>query len=122
MSNFNQRNRSQTSAKTISEKMPAPVARALHKLGSDLALARRRRRWTQASMAERIQTSIATLRRMERGDERIAIGTIARALYVLGEVDRIDKLLDTDDIGLTLMNQDVPKRIRKKRITPSGAL
>jgi len=105
--------------------LPTPVTRALKKLGSDLALARRRRRLTQESMAERIQTSVATLRRMEQGDGRIAIGTIAQAFLVLGELEKIDRLLDTaaDDIGLTLMNQQLPQRVRKKRVTPeSGAL
>ncbi|MEZ0603700.1 helix-turn-helix domain-containing protein [Paraburkholderia sp. IW21] len=118
-------NRSQVSAKRLRDPLPVPVARALKKLGSDLALARRRRRLTQASLAERIQTSVATLRRMEHGDERIPIGTIARAFLVLGELGQINGLLDTaaDDIGLTLMNQQLPQRIRKKRVTPeSGAL
>lgn len=118
-------NSAHVSAKRLGKSLPAPVARALKKLGSDLALARRRRRLTQASMAERIQTSVATLRRMEHGDERIAIGTIVQAFLVLGELDRINKLLDTaaDDIGLTLMNQQLPRRVRKKRVTPeSGAL
>lgn len=76
-------------------------------------------------MAERVQTSVATLRRMEHGDPRIPIGLIARAFMVLGELDKIDGLLDTatDDIGLTLMNQQLPQRVRKKRVTPeSGAL
>lgn len=44
---------------------------------------------------------------------------------ILGELDKIDGLLDSasDEIGLTLMNQELPQRIRKKRITPeSGAL
>ncbi|MFL9958099.1 helix-turn-helix domain-containing protein [Paraburkholderia nemoris] len=94
-------------------------------MGADLALARRRRRLTQASLAERIQTSVATLRRMEHGDERISIGTIAQAFLVLGELDKINGLLDTaaDGIGLTLMNQQLPQRVRKKRVTPeSGAL
>ncbi|MDR5881279.1 helix-turn-helix domain-containing protein [Caballeronia sp. LZ032] len=97
----------------------------MKKLGADLALARRRRRLTQASMAERIQTSVATLRRLEHGDARIPIGLIARAFMILGELDKIDGLLDSasDEIGLTLMNQELPQRIRKKRITPeSGAL
>jgi transcriptional regulator with XRE-family HTH domain len=118
-------NRSSVIAKTIRKSVPVPMTRALTKLGSDLALARRRRRITQESMAERIQTSVATLRRMEHGDERVSIGLIARALLVLGELDKINKLLDTaaDDIGLTLMNQQLPKRVRKKRVTPeSGAL
>ncbi|HLO62052.1 MAG TPA: helix-turn-helix domain-containing protein [Azonexus sp.] len=111
------------SAKAVS--MPAPVTRALQKLGQDLALARRRRRLTQASMAERIQTSVATLRRMEKGDARIPFGLIARVFFVLGELGRIDSLLDTanDEIGLSLMNQQVPQRVRTKGgKPPSGAL
>ncbi|CAE6821826.1 hypothetical protein R75461_06127 [Paraburkholderia nemoris] len=117
--------RSSVSVKKSRDSIPAPVSRALKKLGADLALARRRRRLTQASLAERIQTSVATLRRMEHGDERISIGTIAQAFLVLGELDKINGLLDTaaDGIGLTLMNQQLPQRVRKKRVTPeSGAL
>jgi transcriptional regulator with XRE-family HTH domain len=125
MSTLKDDKRSSVSAKSPKRILPVPTARALKKLGSDLALARRRRHLTQASMAERIQTSVATLRRMEHGDERIPIGTIAQALFVLGELDKVNRLLDTatDDIGLTLMNQRLPQRIRKKRVTPeSGAL
>jgi len=116
---------SQLSAKLVVNSLPAPVARALKKLGADLALARRRRRLTQESMAERIQTSVASLRRMEHGDAHIPIGTIVKAFLVLGELDKINQLLDTatDEIGLTLMNQQLPLRVRKKRVTPeSGAL
>lgn len=116
---------SHMSAKMSRNPLPIPVVRALKKLGADLALARRRRRLTQASLAERIQTSVATLRRMEHGDERISIGTIAQAFLVLGELDKINGLLDTavDSIGLTLMNQQLPQRVRKKRVTSeSGAV
>ena len=112
-------------AKTVQPTIPAPVARALKKLGADLALARRRRQLTQASMAERIQTSVTTLRRMEHGDPRIAIGKVAQAFLVLGEVEKINTLLDTatDDIGLLKMNEQLPQRIRTKRVKPgSGGL
>lgn len=105
--------------------MPTPVTRALQKLGQDLALARRRRRLTQKSMAERIQTSVATLRRMEKGDARISFGLIAQAFFVLGELGRIDSLLDTanDEIGLSLMNQQLPQRVRTKGgKSPAGAM
>ena len=76
-------------------------------------------------MAQRIQTSVATLRRLEKGDPRVPIGTVAQAFHVLGELVKINSLLDTavDDIGLALMNQRVPQRIRKKRVNEdSGAL
>ncbi|WP_241021933.1 helix-turn-helix transcriptional regulator [Burkholderia sp. Ac-20353] len=105
--------------------MSTPVARAVKKLGTDLALARRRRHLTQASMAERLRVSEATVRRMERGDTGISIGTIAQAFFVLGELDKITRLLDTasDDIGLSLMNEQLPQRVRRKRIkSDSGAL
>jgi len=104
--------------------LPLPIHRALHKLGEDLALARRRRRISTASMAERLQVSVATLRRMERGDPSVAVGTVACALLVFNAIDRVAQLLDTgsDDIGLQLMDEAVPKRIRKKALGPaSGA-
>lgn len=105
--------------------LPLPVRRSLRKLGEDLALARRRRRISTASMAERIQVSVATLRRLERGDPTVAIGTVAQALLVFNAIDRLAQLLDTaaDEVGLQLMDEAVPKRIRKKPLGPaSGAL
>lgn len=113
------------SAKQDVTLVPMPVLRALEKLGHDLSLARRRRMLTQASMAERIQTSVATLRRLEKGDPRISIGVIAQAFLVLGELNKITGLLDTatDEIGLSLMNEQLPQRVRNKnRTVSSGAL
>ncbi|WP_233808968.1 helix-turn-helix transcriptional regulator [Paraburkholderia sp. HP33-1] len=125
MSTLKPDNRSNTIGKTPRDFFPAPVTRAVKKLGADLALARRRRHLTQASMAERLRVSEVTVRRMERGDTGISIGTIALAFFVLGEVDKIGKLLDTstDNIGLSLMNEQLPLRVRRKRVKPnSGAL
>ncbi|MGN6230479.1 MAG: helix-turn-helix domain-containing protein [Trinickia sp.] len=104
---------------------PAPVSRALRKLGADIALARRRRHLTQASMAERLRISEATVRRMEHGDTGISIGTIVQAFFVLGELQKITHLLDTasDEIGLALMNEQLPQRVHRKRVkSDSGAL
>lgn len=104
---------------------PVLVLRAVLNLGGDLALARRRRRFSQASMSVRIGVSLSTLRRMEKGDPRVPLGVWARALLVLGELDRLAGLLDTatDEIGLALMDQQLPKRIRARKTTSaSGAL
>lgn len=103
--------------------LPLPVERAIRKLGSDLSLARRRRHISQASLAERMGASLSTIRRMEKGDARIPIHFFARALHVFGEITALERLLDTpkDDIGLTLMDEQLPKRVRKRR-NPSGAL
>jgi transcriptional regulator with XRE-family HTH domain len=94
--------------------MPIPVDRAMKKIGADISLARRRRHISQASLAERIGASTMTVRRMEQGNPLIPLQYIARALHVFGELPRLNDLLDSavDDIGLTLMNEKVPTRVR----------
>lgn len=105
--------------------MPLPVKRAVMKFGRDLSLARRRRRFSQESMTERIGISVSSLRRLEKGDPTLSWGTIARAMCVLGEIEKLNQLLDTakDDIGLMLMDEQLPRRIRSRKPSPeSGAL
>ena len=125
MEPLNEPDSSQGSRKTEFLPVPLPVARAIAKLGSDLALARRRRHISQASLAARIGASLSTVKRMEKGDIRIPLHFIARALHVFGELERLMTLIDTakDDIGLTLADERLPRRVRRKtRNTPSGAL
>ena len=125
MEPFNEPDSSQGSRKTESLPVPLPVGRAIAKLGSDLALARRRRHISQESLAARIGASLSTVKRMEKGDIRIPLHFIARALHVFGELERLMTLIDTakDDIGLTLADERLPRRVRSKtRNTPSGAL
>jgi len=97
--------------------LPMPAERAIRKLGSDLALARRRRHISQQSLAERMGASLSTVRRMEKGDPRVPIHFIARALQVFGEIEALAGLLDSarDDIGLVLMDERLPQRVRSKR-------
>jgi len=103
--------------------LPIPVERALRKLGRDLSLARRRRHISQSSLAERMGASLSTVKRIEKGDARVPIHFYARALHVFGEITALERLLDSarDDIGLTLMDEQLPKRVRAKR-KPSGGL
>lgn len=44
----------------------------------------------------------------------------ARVMQVFGELDKLDQLLETsqDTIGLTLMDEKLPQRVRKPRKTP----
>ncbi len=97
--------------------LPSPAARALTKLGRDLSLARRRRRLSQASLAERSGIGLNTLRRLEKGEPSGSLEHLARILHVLGEVDRLERLLDTgeDAVGLLMMNEALPQRIRRRR-------
>lgn len=101
-----------------------PVLRSLIRLGQAISLARRRRHLTQQDLAERIGTTANTVRRMEAGHPGTALVHFARALQVFGELNQLDQLLDTpqDTIGLTLMDEKLPQRVRKSRKTPeSGA-
>ena len=94
---------------------------ALRKLGQDIAIARRRRRFTQERLAEGASVSVATIQRLEKGDAGISIGTLAMVFLVLGETDRISGMIDIgkDDIGLMLSLHDLPKRVRSRKFKPA---
>ena len=103
---------------------PLPVARSLTRLGLAISLARRRRHLTQEDLAERIGASVQTVRRLEAGHAGTAMVHLARALQVFGELDKLNQLLDTpqDTIGLMLMDEKLPQRVRRSRKSPeSGA-
>jgi transcriptional regulator with XRE-family HTH domain len=96
--------------------------RSLNRLGQAISLARRRRHLTQQELAVRIGTSAHTVRRLEAGYPGIALVHFVRALQVFGELDKLDQLLDTpqDTIGLILMDEKLPQRVRKSRNTPES--
>jgi transcriptional regulator with XRE-family HTH domain len=93
--------------------LPLPVHRALQRVGEDLNRARRRRGLSQKEVASRIGASVSTVKRMESGDPKIQFQFVARTLHLFGELQRLTELLDSthDDIGLTLMDSQLPQRI-----------
>jgi hypothetical protein len=97
--------------------LPIPVARALRKLGHDIKDARRRRRLPMAIVTQRASISEPTLIRIERGDPKVAMGSYATVLFVLGMADRLSDLVDprNDPVGLQLEEENLPKRIRTVR-------
>lgn len=103
--------------------LPLPVARTLLRVGHNIALARRRRHISQEALAERIGASVNTVRRMEDGYPGTALQHFARALQVFGELDKLEKLLDTaqDSVGLTMMDENLPQRVRNTRRREPGA-
>jgi transcriptional regulator with XRE-family HTH domain len=97
--------------------IPFPAALALRKLGSDLALARRKRAISTSEMAARLFVSRDTLWRLERGDPTVAIGTLVTATFVLNLHDRLANLASppSDDLALSLDERRVPQRIHRPR-------
>ena len=90
-----------------------PVKSGLRKLGSDIRDARLRRRIPSAVMAQRAFISRTTLVKVEKGDSGVGIGTYAAVLHALGMLDKLRDLasVKTDEIGLALEEERLPKRI-----------
>lgn len=97
--------------------IPIPVRRALKKLGADFADARKRRRISTVTMAERLMVSRPTLVKLERGDPTVSLGIVATACFVLGLLDRLSDLADAsqDSLGLDMESEHLPKRIRTRK-------
>lgn len=101
------------------------TGRTLKIIGRNLSLARRRRQISAQSMAERIGCSVRTLARLESGSGAVSLETFAMYLEVLGMLKPFEDLLDSanDGLGIALMDEQVPKRIRRKPVgKASGAL
>jgi transcriptional regulator with XRE-family HTH domain len=107
---------------SVADVLPPRIKRSLRGFGRDLALARRKRNLTIASMAQRVGVANATYTRIEKGDPTVAFGAYAMALYVLGFGDVFADLADTsrDEVGLMLDAERAPKRVRARK-TPSAS-
>jgi len=94
--------------------LPIPVTRALRKFGHDIKDARRRRRLPMSIVLQRASISEPTLIRIEKGDPKVAVGSYATVLFVLGMADRLADVVDpkNDPVGLQLEEENLPKRIR----------
>jgi transcriptional regulator with XRE-family HTH domain len=97
--------------------LPIPAQRTLKKLGEDINRARRRRGLTQQALAERAGAGLNTIKRLEAGDPRMQLHVLARVLHLFGELGRLSELLDSgqDDIGLALMDEQLPQRVRARK-------
>ena len=94
--------------------MPRPVERALRRLGQDISTGRRMRRLSQEDLAQRIGTSLSTVRRMEDGYPGTALHTFLRALHVLGRLEDMTKVMamENDTLGMELVREQLPQRVR----------
>lgn len=97
--------------------LPRPVERALRRFGQDISTARRMRRLSQEDLAQRIGTSLSTVRRMEDGYPGTALHTFLRALQILGRLDAVVEVMamESDALGLELVREQLPKRVRTSR-------
>lgn len=102
---------------SVHDVLPPSIRRSLTKFGSDIAVARRKRKLTVAMMAERLAVSKGTYLRVEKGNPSVSLGVYAMALFALGLHGAFGDLVDQkrDDQGLLLDEQRLPQRIRIKK-------
>jgi transcriptional regulator with XRE-family HTH domain len=96
--------------------VPDPVAGQLTELGARLRLARKRREWTVAELAERLGVSRETVTALEKGAPGTSMGVLGVALWVMGlpGLDRV--AATTEDLrGIALERARAPQRVRKRR-------
>ena len=91
--------------------LPA-ITRALGELGTNLKLARQRRRLTAELVAERAGMSRPTLRAIERGDAGVTLGAVASVLHTLGLEKDLAAVGRDDVLGRKLADAQLESQMR----------
>lgn len=96
------------------------VGRILRTLGENIRLARLRRGFSAALVAERAGMSRNTLRAIEHGEPTVSMASYANALHALGlHADLASVALD-DELGRKLQDAKLPTRKRAPKRRSSG--
>ena len=103
--------------------LPRAARQALAKLGEDITVARKKRRISTVSMAERAFISRGTLYKVEKGDPTVSMGVYATVLAILGLTEALGQVADrrNDTLGLDIEEDRLPRKIvlsRHKRTRP----
>jgi transcriptional regulator with XRE-family HTH domain len=108
--------------KTQGRQVPLAVRRAQRNLAASAASWRRLRGLTQSQLAERADVSRDTVRRLEAGDGGVSTENLLRILRALGIHESLVTALDplASDIGRLRSGQELPRRIRPRRLTDDG--
>ena len=93
--------------------LPRKARQALAKLGEDITVARKKRRISTVSMAERAFVSRSTYSKIEKGDPTVSVGAYATVLAILGMANGLGQLADRsqDTLGLDIEEERLPQRI-----------
>jgi hypothetical protein len=98
--------------------LPPAGAAALRKLGGDLATARKRRGESLRNWAARLQVSVPTLMRLEKGDPTVSMGVYATALWLLNRHGALANAADPKEDAAAL---EAEIRAAAERHRPRGA-
>ena len=92
------------------------LTRLLEALGSNLKLARLRRKFAAETVAQRAGISRKTMYRVEQGDPAVALGIYARVMHALGLEQDLSLLAADDLLGRKLQDAalSAPRRAARK--------
>jgi len=96
--------------------MPKAARAALVKLGEDIVVARKKRRISTVSMAERAFISRGTLAKVEKGDPSVSMGVYATVLSILGLLEGLSEAADRskDSLGLDIEEDRLPQKVQPR--------
>jgi transcriptional regulator with XRE-family HTH domain len=91
-----------SNVKQFRDGIPEEAWGMLQTLGANLRIARRRRKWSLAALADRVMVSVPTARKLERGDPSVSLGVFVAALWAMGLSENFEKVAapETDKEGL----------------------
>lgn len=94
---------------------PNKAKEALVQLGEQIRMARKRRQWTIAELAKKIEVSSPTIMTLEKGEPTVSIGVLVSTLWIMGLETELRNLANPIDVeGSKLMNARLPKKIRTR--------
>lgn len=96
--------------------LPSSAKTSLLILGESIRVARKRRAWTIADLASKMDVSAPTVIALEKGRSTVSLGVLCSALWMLGLDQELQKLASSQDPkGIAIANSRLPKRVRAKR-------
>lgn len=93
--------------------IPNKAKETIKDLGANIRIARKRRQWTIAELASKMDVSSPTVMALEKGEPTVSIAILVSALWILGlEKDLIKLSQPSDEEGIKLMNTRLPKSVK----------
>lgn len=112
-----------TKASQSTRSLPEDVEAALARLGENLRIARERRGESLRVWALRMEVSVPTLQRLERGDPTVGMGIYATAIWLAGQIEALgDVAMPAADEQALEMELLRARRRRKLRNPPRSTL
>ncbi len=100
--------------------IPSKAKATIKDLGANIRIARKRRQWTIAELASKMDVSAPTVISLEKGEPTVSLAVLVSALWTLGlEKELIQLSQPSDEQGIKLMNSRLPKKVKasKKKLS-----